>query len=101
MLCNRKTDRLIEKFGWNGRTGFKELNGNSNADSSITGVWHVTQTQTRKRAIAKALQLGGHPDFAPVDLAYYQHFLGSFCSKILRFGKFCLATTNTDLLIYC
>ena len=30
---------------------------------------------TRKRAIAKALQLEGHPDFAPVDLAYYQHFL--------------------------
>ena len=31
--------------------------------------------QTRKRAIAKALQLKGHSDFAPVDLAYYQHFL--------------------------
>ena len=30
---------------------------------------------TRKRAIAKALQLKGHSDFAPVDLAYYQHFL--------------------------
>ena len=30
---------------------------------------------TRKRAIAKALQLEGHSDFAPVDLAYYQHFL--------------------------
>ena len=39
---------------------------------------------TRKRAIAKALHLEGHSDFAPVDLAYYQHFL-SFCSKILRF----------------
>ena len=51
----------------------------------------------RKRAIAKALQLKGHSDFAPVDLAYYQHFL-FFCSKILRFGKFRLATTNTDLL---
>ena len=34
----------------------------------------VTDT-TRKRAIAKALQLEGHPDLAPVDLAYYQHFL--------------------------
>jgi len=52
-------------------------------------------TQTRKRAIAKGLQLEGHPDFAPVDLAYYQHFLG-FCSKILRFGKFRLATTNAE-----
>ena len=30
---------------------------------------------TRKRAIAKALQFKGHSDFAPVDLAYYQHFL--------------------------
>ena len=30
---------------------------------------------TRKRAIAKALHLKGHSDFAPVDLAYYQHFL--------------------------
>ena len=55
--------------------------------------------QTRKRAIAKALQLKGHCDFAPVDLAYYQHFLGFFGSKILRFGKFRLATTNADLLI--
>ena len=50
-------------------------------------------TPTRKCAIAKTLQLEGHPDFAPVDLAYYQHFLGFF-SKILRFGKFRLATTN-------
>jgi len=31
---------------------------------------------TRKRPIAKALHLEGHPDFAPVDLAYYHHFLG-------------------------
>ena len=31
--------------------------------------------KTRKRAIAKALQLNGHSDLAPVDLAYYQHFL--------------------------
>ena len=30
--------------------------------------------RTRKRAIAKALHLEGHSDFAPVDLAYYQHF---------------------------
>ena len=51
-------------------------------------------TETRKRAIAKALQLKGHSDFAPVDLAYYQHFLYFFCSKILRFGKFRVATTN-------
>ena len=36
---------------------------------------------TRKRAIAKALQLKGHSDFAPVDLAYYQHFLGFFVRK--------------------
>ena len=31
-------------------------------------------SKTRKRAIAKALQLKGHSDFAPVDLAY-QNFL--------------------------
>ena len=37
---------------------------------------------TRKRAIAKALQLKGHPDFAPVDLAYYQHFLGFLFENI-------------------
>ena len=49
---------------------------------------------TRKCAVAKALQLEGHPDFAPVYLAYYQHFLGFFSSKILRFGKFRVATTN-------
>ena len=30
---------------------------------------------SRKRAIAKALHLEGHSDFAPVDQAYYQHFL--------------------------
>ena len=30
---------------------------------------------TRMRAIAKALHLEGHSDFAPVDLAYYQHLL--------------------------
>jgi len=51
------------------------------------------EKKTRKRAIAKALQLKGHSDFAPVNLAYYQHFVG-FCSKILRFGKFRVATTN-------
>ena len=54
---------------------------------------YITAYTTRKRAIAKALQLKGHSDFAPVDLAYYQHFL-FFCSKILRFGKFRVATTN-------
>ena len=38
--------------------------------------WHVPNIdETRKRATAKALQLEGHADFAPVDLAYYQHFL--------------------------
>ena len=36
---------------------------------------------TRKRAIAKALQLKGHSDFAPVDLAYYQHFLDFFAHR--------------------
>ena len=36
----------------------------------------------RKRAIAKALQLKGHSDFAPVDLAYYQHFLGFLFENI-------------------
>ena len=42
---------------------------------------HITE-ETRKRAIAKALHLEGHSDFAPVDLAYYQHFLffvGKYC----------------------
>ena len=48
---------------------------------------------TRKRAIAKALQPEGHFYFAPVDLPYYQHFL-FFCSKILRFGKLRVETTN-------
>ena len=37
---------------------------------------------TRKRAIAKALQLEGHPDFGPVDLAYYQHFMGFLFENI-------------------
>ena len=37
---------------------------------------------TRKRAIAKALHLKGHSDFAPVDLAYYQHFLGFLFENI-------------------
>ena len=40
---------------------------------------------TRKRAIAKALQLEGHPDFTPVDLAYYQHFLGVFLFENIAF----------------
>jgi len=57
----------------------------------------VLYSITRKRAIAKPLQLKGHSDFAPVDPAYHQHFL-FFCSKILRFAKFRLATTNADLL---
>jgi len=35
----------------------------------------VLYYKTRKRAIAKALQLKGHSDFAQVNLAYYQHFL--------------------------
>ena len=34
------------------------------------------------RAIAKALQLEGHSDFAPVDLVYYQHFLGFLFENI-------------------
>ena len=63
------------------------------------GLRAVLHSITRKRAIAKALQLKGHSDFAPVDMAYYHHFLFFFCSKILPFGKFRLATTNADLLI--
>ena len=31
---------------------------------------------------AKALQLKGHSDFAPVDLAYYQHFMGFLFENI-------------------
>ena len=42
---------------------------------------------TRKRAIAKALQLEGHPDFTPVDLAYYQYFLGFFVPKYCVLGS--------------
>ena len=59
---------------------------------------HHRTVLTRKRAIAKALHLEGHSDFAPVDVAYYQHFLCFFCWQILRFGKFRLANTNTELL---
>ena len=44
-------------------------------------------SQTGKRAVAKALQLEGHPDFAPVDLAYYQHFLGFFVRKYCVLGS--------------
>ena len=61
--------------------------------------WCVAK-KTRKHAIVKALQLERHPDFAPVNLAYYQHFLG-FVSKILRFGKFRLAITNADHVAPC
>ena len=35
----------------------------------------MKKRRTRKHAIAKALHLEGHSDFAPVDLAYYQHFV--------------------------
>ena len=42
----------------------------------------VRTYKTRKRAIAKALQLEGHSDFAPFDLAYYQHFLGFLFENI-------------------
>ena len=54
-------------------------------------------TKTRKRAIAKALHLEGHSDFAPVDLSYYKHFL-CFLFENIAFWKFRLATTNTELL---
>jgi len=40
------------------------------------------EKETRNRAIAKALHLEGHPDFAPVDLAYYHHFLGFLFENI-------------------
>ena len=42
--------------------------------------------ETRKRAIAKALQLNGHSDFAPVNVAYYQHFL-SFLFENIAFSE--------------
>ena len=38
------------------------------------GNFRLKKALTRKRAIAKALHLEDHSDFAPVDLAYYQHF---------------------------
>jgi len=56
----------------------------------------VILAKARKRAIAKALQLEGHPDFAPVDLAYIISMFWVFCSKIFRFGKFRLATLTTN-----
>ena len=46
--------------------------------------------KTRKRAIAKALQLEGQSIWHIISIFW------GFCSKILRFGKFCLATTNAD-----
>ena len=64
--------------------------------SIIIIVLDITIIITRKRAkYAEALQLEGHPDFAPVDLAYYQHFLG-FLFENIAFWEFCLATTNAD-----
>ena len=65
---------------------------------------HDIKIITRKRAIAKALQLEGHPDFAPVDLAYYQHFLG-FLFETIAFWEVppgshkCRSRGATPLLI--
>ena len=45
----------------------------------------------------ESVQLGKHCNSkAPVDLAYYQHFLGFLFENIVfgRFGKFRLATTR-------
>ena len=53
------------------------------AENALFGIWEQSETKrTRKRASAKAMQLEGHPDFAPVDLAYYQHFLGFLFENI-------------------
>jgi len=49
--------------------------------------YNTIQYNTRKRAIAKALQLEGHSDFAQVDRAYYQHFLFLFVRKYRVFGS--------------
>ena len=43
--------------------------------------------KTRKRAIAKALQLKGHSDFAPVDTAYYHHSVYFFVRKYCVLGS--------------
>ena len=55
----------------------------------VRGITHggKIKAKTRKRAVAKALHLEGHPDFAPVDLAYYQHFLGFFVRKYCILGS--------------
>ena len=52
--------------------------------------------KTRKRAITKALQLEGHLDFAPVDLACYQHFLGFFVRKCCVLGSSAWQRRNAD-----
>ena len=51
-------------------------------DEFFTACVKSKNLSTRKRAIAKALQHEGHPDFAPVDLANYQHFLGFLFENI-------------------
>ena len=66
----------------------------SNASKlSTTSSFNINTQITRKHAIAKALQPEGHFDFAPVDLHIIIIFC-FFCSKILRFGKFRVSTTN-------
>ena len=57
----------------------------------------LISVRNQKRAIAKALQLKGHSDFAPVDLAYYQHFLG-FLFENIAFWEVLPGNQNADLL---
>ena len=55
--------------------------------TSQNAIFSNKKKKTRKRAIAKALQLEGHSDFAAVDLAYYQHFLFFFVRKYSVLGS--------------
>ena len=71
-------------------------------DSGSTTMTFFTYN-TRKREIAKALQLKGHSDFAPIDLAYYQHFLFFLFEniafwKVLRGNHKCRSRGATPLV---
>ena len=79
-------------------TQLKNANFESIFARSVSAVTPSEKSSTRKRAIAKALHLEGHSDFAPVDVAYYQHFLFFFLFQNIAFLKFRLASTNADLL---
>ena len=94
---------LPEIFGRRGPPSFKNGDFHSIfARSGSTVGASEKSSITRKRAIAKALHIEGHSDFAPVDLAYYQHFL-CFLFKNIAFWevpppnhKYRIAYLNVD-----